>query len=167
MIYSGCAADNGSGSYVAGDAALRRDNGAIADFAVTHHSNLPGENDFVADIGRAGEAYLCGQQRVFSDVRAVADLHQVVNFRAATYARFADAGAVNAGIGLDLYVVLYYDRLWLRNLVPLPAIVFRKAEAIASTTTPFCRRTLCPIRQPSRTMEWAWAKKLSPILASR
>src|SRR6266516_6100038 len=62
----------------------------------------------------------------------MSNLHEVVDLRAARNACFSDAGAIHAGVCLNLDVV--FDHCWtgLHNLVPAACIVFRKAEAVAA-----------------------------------
>ncbi len=87
-------------------AALRGDDHAIADIAVPGNANLAGENDVLADHGRSGQSHLRAQQRVLADRRAMSDLHQVVDLGAARDAGLADAGAIDAGVGLHFDIAL-------------------------------------------------------------
>src|SRR5450759_2599654 len=117
VIDGGSAADHGSGGNVVGDAALRDGDGAVADLDVAGDADLSGENDVVADVGRAGEAYLRAEQRVVSYGATVADVDQVVEFRTAPDAGLADAGAVDAGVGLEFRVALNHYVAGLDDLV--------------------------------------------------
>src|SRR5258708_28307893 len=65
-------------------------------------------------------------------MRSVADLNQVVDLYAAADAGFADAGAVDAGVGLNFHVVFDDDRGGLRDLVPVPVVSFGEAEDIGA-----------------------------------
>ena len=67
MIDGGSATDNRSSLDVASDAALRGDDSAIPNLAMTHDAHLSRENYVVAYIGRAGEADLRRQQRMFAN----------------------------------------------------------------------------------------------------
>src|SRR5205809_64861 len=58
------------------------------------------------------------------------NLHQVINLGTAPNARFAQGGAINAGVGLDFNVVLNHHFAGLRNLLPASIIIFGKAKAI-------------------------------------
>ena len=58
-----------------------------------------------------------------ADRATVADLDQVVDFRAAADAGLADAGAVDAGIGLDLDVVFDGNVAGLDDFVPAAGVV--------------------------------------------
>src|SRR5260370_42000233 len=58
--------------------------------------------------------------------------HQIINFRAATDARFSDRGAVNARIRLNLHIVLDHDTGMLLNLVPAAVRALCKSEPIAT-----------------------------------
>ncbi len=114
------------------DAALRRNDGVIADLAVADHADLAGENDAVADFGGPRKADLGAQQGIFSHGRSVADLHQVVDLDAAPDASFAHAGAVDAGVGLNLDVIFDDHRARLGNFVPAPGFGFGEAEAVGA-----------------------------------
>ena len=52
---------------VARNAALRGNDGAIPNLAMTHNTHLSRENYVVAYIGRAGETDLRRQQRMFAN----------------------------------------------------------------------------------------------------
>src|SRR5579863_3253781 len=85
------AANNCSGLDVASNTTLRRNNGPIADLAMTNNADLPCKDYIVTDLGRTREADLRSEQGMLSDVRAVADLNQVIDFRA-----FGNTGFANA-----------------------------------------------------------------------
>src|ERR1700758_2567148 len=106
MIDGGSAADHGSGGDVVRNAALGNGYGAISYFDVAGDAYLPGENHVVAYVGGAGQADLGAEQGVVSDDAAVADVDHIVDLRPAADAGFANAGAVDAGVGLDLDVAL-------------------------------------------------------------
>ena len=62
----------------------------------------------------------------------MSNLHEVVDLCAARNACFSDAGAIHAGVCLNLDVVFNHCWTGLHNLVPAACIVFRKAEAVAA-----------------------------------
>ncbi len=62
----------------------------------------------------------------------MADLGEIVDLYACSDAGFADAGAVYAGVGLDLHGVFKNGRTGLHDLVPCSRVVFGKAEAVAA-----------------------------------
>ena len=70
------------------------------------------------------------QQSILANLRAVADLHQVVDLHASANASFPYAGAIDAGIGLHLHVISDHHRLRLYNLVPVPCPVLGESETI-------------------------------------
>ena len=70
------------------------------------------------------------QQRIFANVRCVANVNQVVDLYSARDAGFADAGTIDARVRLHLYVVADDDRRRLRNFVPVSFGGFGEAEAI-------------------------------------
>src|SRR4029077_1584125 len=128
----GVAADDGAGGDVVGNAALGGGDGAVADLAVAGNADLSGEDDVLADVGGTGEAGLGAQQRVLADLRAVAHLDKVVDFGAARDVRLADAGAVDASVGLDFHIVFQNCRAGLDNFVPVSGVVFGEAEAVGA-----------------------------------
>jgi len=132
VIDGGSAAYHGSGGNVVGDAALGYGYGSVSDFYVAADAYLSGQDYVVAYVGRAGQAYLGAEQRVVSYGAAVAYVDQVVDFCAASYAGFACAGAVDAGVGLDLGVALDYYIAGLDDFVPVGGFVFRESEAVAA-----------------------------------
>ena len=115
-----------------GDAALSGGDGSVSDFYVAGDADLSGENDVVAYIGRSGQADLPAEESVLAHAATMADLDEVVDFRAASNASFAYAGSVDAGVGLDLGVALYYYVAGLNDFMPAGGIVFREAEAVAA-----------------------------------
>ena len=67
-----------------------------------------------------------------SDGAAVAYVGEVVDFCAAADAGLAYAGAVDAGVGLDLCFALYYYVSGLDYFVPASVVVFGEAEAVGA-----------------------------------
>jgi len=112
--------------------ALRSDDGAFSYLAVSDYSDLTSQNYSPADFRRTSEADLRAEQGVFADLRSVADLYEIVDLDSATDASFADAGAVDAGVGLNLYVVFDDDRGRLRNLVPMSIVSLGETEAVGT-----------------------------------
>ena len=72
------------------------------------------------------------EQRIFADPAAMADEHEIIQFGALADERLADGGAVDAGIGLDLYVVADHSDSRLRHFVPAAVALFGETEAIAA-----------------------------------
>ena len=62
----------------------------------------------------------------------MADQDQVVDLGAAADARFADGGAVDAGVGLNFDVVFENRGAGLQHLVPAAVLLLGEAEAIAA-----------------------------------
>src|SRR5450631_3591514 len=110
-------------------ATLRRDDDSIANVAVAGDACLPGDDNVLADDRRSCQPRLCAQQRVFANHRAVPDLREVIDLYPARDARFAHAGAVDTGVGLDLDVALDHCRTRLRDLLPVVAIA-SEAETV-------------------------------------
>ena len=85
-----------------GNAALGYGNRSVAYFYVAADADLSGKDYVVAYVRGAGQAYLGAKQRVTSDGAAVTDVNHIVNFCSPADASFADAGTVDAGVGLNL-----------------------------------------------------------------
>ena len=129
------ATDHGSGGNVVGDAALGYGYGSVADFYVAADAYLSGQDYVVAYVGSAGEAYLGAEKRVVSDGAAVAYVDEVVDFCALSYAGLGYAGSVYAGVGLNLYVALYYYVAGLDDFVPaggFAIFILGESEAVAA-----------------------------------
>ena len=62
----------------------------------------------------------------------MADLHEVVDFRAAAYVRLADRRPINRALRLNFDVVFDYRDSRLAHLVPVPVRLAREAEAVAA-----------------------------------
>jgi hypothetical protein len=141
MIDGGRAADHGSGGDVLRDATLRDGDGAVSDFYVAADADLSGEDCVVADVGSSGEADLGTEERVVSDGATVADVDHVVDFGAPADARFSNAGAIDAGIGLNLSVTFDNDVSGLDDFVPVGvgSVAFfglGEAEAVGANDRP-------------------------------
>src|SRR5579864_513217 len=124
-------ADDGAGRHIA-HARLCSNDCAIANFAVTGGTGLSGKNNTLTDIGGSCESNLCAEQRIFAYCGAVADLNQVVDLRAASDASLANAGAVNAGIRLNLHIVFDNRGAGLQDLVPVAVVVFSETESVSA-----------------------------------
>jgi hypothetical protein len=74
----------------------------------------------------------------------VADLHKVIDTRAASYSRFADARPINASVRLHFHVVLKHGRAGLHNLVPLALVVFREPESVGAYDGPILKNDIVP-----------------------
>src|SRR5690348_7193127 len=114
------------------NSALRGEHSAVADVEMSRGGGLSGHDATVADDGRAGEADLSAEQRVFADLASVSHLNEIVDFCAAADARFADGGAVNRAIGLNLDVVFDDGDAGLLHFVPAAVRFAREAEAVAA-----------------------------------
>ena len=132
MVDGRCPAYHGSFGDVVGDTALGYGYGPVSDFYVATYAYLPGEDYVVAYFGCAGQAYLGAEQCVMAYGAAVTYVDEVVDFCALSYAGFAYAGPVYAGIRLNLGFGLYDYVSRLDYFVPVGVIVFRKAEAIGA-----------------------------------
>src|SRR5207245_11040060 len=92
---------------VVGDSGLRAHAGAVADPQVSDHADLAREHDALAQLGRSADSALGDQQAERADAHVVADLHQVVDLRAAGVRRFAPRRAIDEGSVAYLAVGIY------------------------------------------------------------
>lgn len=102
--------DCGAASVVAGfealaGAAARGEPDAALELDVAEDADLPAEHDVLACFGRAGDACLGGDHIVLANFDVVGNLDEIVYFRAFADDRLLKAGAIDAGIGSDFYVV--------------------------------------------------------------
>src|SRR5690349_19332655 len=93
---------------------------------------LSGKNDAAASGGGTGEASLSAEHGVGTDLAGVADENEVVDFCAVADARFANGGAVDAGVGLDFHVIFENGGAGLNDFVPGAVFLFCEAEAVGS-----------------------------------
>ena len=105
---------------------------AIPNFAMTRDANLSGENHFITDFGRSREADLSAEQRIFANFAAVTNLDKIIHLCARADTRFANAGAVNASVCLDLDPVAEDCGAGLDNLLPVIVFIFGEAEAVGT-----------------------------------
>src|SRR5271157_4239920 len=68
---------------------------------------------------------------MFADRGAMPNLHQVVDFDAATNAGHSDAGAIDTGVRLYFDIALQHRRARLRDFLPALAVA-GKSEAVAA-----------------------------------
>ncbi len=90
------------------------------------------EDDPATGGGGTGEARLSAEHGVGPDVAGVTDEHEVVDFCAVADARFADGGAVDAGVGLNFHVVFENGGAGLDDFMPGAVFAFGEAEAVGS-----------------------------------
>src|SRR5579872_943442 len=132
MIDGGSAADDRSSLNVAGNAALWGYDRTVADLTMANDAHLAGQNHVVSDLCGAGNADLRRQQRILANMRAMANLHQIIDFGPPGNVSFADAGAIDAGVGLNFHVIFDDHGHRLRDLVPVAEIIFCESKAIAA-----------------------------------
>src|SRR5258708_5380962 len=114
------------------DTTLRDGDHAVADLAVAGDADLSGEDDVVSNIRRPCQADLRAQQRVGPHRTTVADVDHVIELGATRDVSFSNAGAVDAGVGLHLDIVLHHYLAGLNDLVPAAGVVFGEAETVAA-----------------------------------
>lgn len=76
--------------------ALRRNNDAVPNLAMSGDTHLPGENRILPNLSGSRQPNLRAQQSVITHDRAMSNLNDIVDLHAIANARFPDAGAVNA-----------------------------------------------------------------------
>lgn len=130
MVECRRAADHFPGFDVTVSAALRGDNHSVPNVAMSGDADLPGENHVLADGGGARESDLGADEGVFSDAGAVSHLDEVVDFRTVRDMCLTDAGAIDAGVGLDFDIVVENGSSGLNDFVPVSGVVFGEAESI-------------------------------------
>jgi len=142
-----------------GDAALGDGDGSVSNLDVAADADLSGQDYVVAYVGGSGESHLGAEQRVVAMVQL---WRRGLGCRSSRRVQsgFADAGAIDAGIGLKFGIALNHHIAGLDDLVPAVAVVFIRnialfnfgeTKAVEPTTTPFWSRTLSPRLQNSRT----------------
>ena len=89
-------------------ATLSREDGAIANCQMARRTDLPRKNAAITHFGGSGQTHLSAKKRIFTDFAGVAHLDQVIDFRSAANASFADGCAVDSAVGLDFDVI--FDR---------------------------------------------------------
>ncbi len=104
--------------------------GAIPDGEVAGNPDLTGKRHVMANMSRAGKSDLRAKQGVLSDGRGMPYLDQVVDLGTAPDAGFANNGAIDAGICLDLDLVFEHGRARVERLGPAAFGVASEAEAV-------------------------------------
>ena len=96
---------------------------SVPQLAVSGNAHLTGQNHIAAQLGGAGHAHLGTEHGVFADSTVMSHLNQVIDFGSAPDAALAQAGAVNAGVGLDLDIIFDYNFAGLGNFLPAAILV--------------------------------------------
>src|SRR5690349_9919731 len=86
------------------DSSSTRDHHSVVESHVADDAGLTSENDRFSRFRRTGDACLCDDDVIFSDLYVVGDLAEVIDFRAAADDRSFEAGAVDRRIRSYLYV---------------------------------------------------------------
>ena len=111
-------------------AALRRNYRIVANFTMSHYSHLARQDNATANLGGSGEPYLRAEQCVFTHLRSVPNLHQVINLDSAPDESFSHAGAIDARVGLNLHIIFDHNWSGLWDLVPACVAGLGKTKAI-------------------------------------
>ena len=97
------------------------------------YANLSTQHDifFYRDTSR--EPGLGGDNNIFSDLAVVANVYQIVDFRASSDAGFVQRSAIDSGIGADLDIIFDFQAADLRKLfVAASRLVAHIAKAVAA-----------------------------------
>lgn len=97
------------------------------------NADLPTHDHVVFDGNAAGKAGLRGDHDVFADLDVVANVHQVVNLRAAADARLIQRTAIDGRVGADFDIVFDYQPsdLW-RLLIASTLRIADVTKAVAA-----------------------------------
>src|SRR5262249_60720483 len=117
--------------HVAMDAGLRADLRSVADRDVIGDAGLPGEHHTAGDSARSRDADLSHNDRRLANHGIMANLHEVVDLRAATDHRLPEGRAVHRRVGPDLHVVLHDDPTDLGDL-PVSLAIEDVPEPVAA-----------------------------------
>ena len=118
------------------ESALRADLHAVADGDVVGDAHLPREEAVAADLRSSRDAGLGRRHGVLADLHVMADLDQVVEFHAPADDGRVGLGAVDAGVGADLHVVLDHHVAQLGNLVESARSVGHEPESVGADHRP-------------------------------
>ena len=113
-IHRGIAPNHTLGWDVVGNAALGHDPGVLPDREMPSHPHLPAKLDPVLQGRTAGQASLSTDKSVLANIRAVADLHQIVNFGSFPHPRCPHGGPINRRVCAQFDFVLQLDNTGLR-----------------------------------------------------
>src|SRR5215472_12256920 len=118
--------------HIGGHSALRRNGRTITNREVTRGSDLPRKNAAIADRRGTSKADLAAEQRIFANLAGVADLHEIVNLRAAANRCLSDSGAIDCAVRLNFDIVSNRRDSRLADFVPVAACLTREAEAVTA-----------------------------------
>ncbi len=99
---------------------------------MTGSANLASENAAVAHLRRSCKAHLAAEHCIGPNTRGMPDDDEIVQLGSAANASFSDGGAIDAGVGLHLDVVLENGWAGLLHLVPRAVFLLGKAKAVAA-----------------------------------
>ena len=128
---AGRAFDGAAGFEAGVDAGLAIDFAAAPDVDVAGDSGLAADDDVIFDGGAASEADLAADEAVFADDDVVAYVDEIIEFGAFADDGFAEAGAVEGGVGTDFDVVVDDDTADLGNFLVAAGREF-VAEAVGA-----------------------------------
>lgn len=111
---------------------MRRENGIVSHIEVACKSGLPSSFDVSSQTRGSGQADLGGENVVFSNLGAMAYLHEVVQLRAPANDRVAYRGTVYSRVSADLYVVFNNHATGLAYLVVSTVCHWGEAETVAA-----------------------------------
>jgi hypothetical protein len=125
-----------------GDGGLSGENDSITDAAMAGDAGLASEDDVIADDRGASQAGLRADERILTDLGAVTNLDQVVDFAAVADFGGANGSAVDAGVGLHVNAVAETDGARLGDFFPMALLVIGEAEAIRANDGTVFKRSV-------------------------
>lgn len=110
------AGDHGARREIFGDAGLSHDDGILADGNVAVEAGHAADRDVVFESDRTGKADQRGDGAAPADIAVVGDVGQAVDLGPRADPRRAKRPAGDAGVGIDLDIILNDDRADLGDL---------------------------------------------------
>ncbi len=88
-----------------GDSRAGSDGGLVTNCNVTGDADLGCDGDVVADFRTSCDSRLGNDETVLSDDAVVTDLDEIIELGAFSNDGFSETGAIDGGVGTDLYII--------------------------------------------------------------
>src|SRR5207248_7790933 len=122
--------------FIAGNAALRAEDGAFLDANVIGDTHLASDHNVVLHYGAAGESCLGGNDDILADLHIVSNVNQVIDFCATADACDIQSAAVNGGVGSNFDIVFDFQFPDLGKFLIMPGLFI--AYIAESITAEYC-----------------------------
>src|SRR5580658_7986583 len=109
---------------------LRRNYRPITNAQMSHHSDLPRKHAVLSYLRRACDSHLRAKQSVLADLHRVRHVHKIVDLGSIADMRLSHGSPVERTVRLDFYIVANHRDSSLRNFVPTPISLLRKAKTV-------------------------------------